>query len=426
MDIGLKNGGKIKIQVTKKNGIYEYSLGGRRIGVYDSNHMEENVLILQNTLGNELGSQIKEQINRMDISQIRQEGETTKKIEDYMKPMGIEKVRDIYTIGIPKREEKAEIKEKKEEKQDEKKKTNTETDKVETDKTKVEEVSFKQAIDLSERANDLYDVKKWLGGNIPSQFTKLVVVESSNMTKMEDENGQNYQRNSTRYDLALVDKENNIEPLRNYIPQLEQRDASGGNPTSQKYQVDKAGMVEKDSILSEYEIGGKIIQIDNKEMGRVEVNIGKEEHTGNETLGTQLRDSNSIYATNTDVRRVMGEYETNGVRNVDENLREIETHHKQDPNCKKQSNYEDIDGDFNTTSHEHLIQDKMTEDYIVDEQGEKYTYEKLAIRWGKYIDGKPDKQGVKEWLEEQDSQKTVQELIEKGDEEYEDPRIGTN
>lgn len=404
-------------------GMYEYYLGGRKVGVYDSKSMEEHILILQNTLGNELSAQIRDEINNISKVEIRKEAEETKHIQDYAKEIGVGRVRNIYAIGIPQRDKKENSIEKEESQKREETKAIGENKKEETEtiKTKATDVNIKQAIDLSERANDLYNVKKWIGGNIPPQFTKLVVVDSDSMTEIKGENGQTYQRNSTRYDLALLDKDDNIEPLRNYIPELEQRDASGSNPASQKYQVDKEGNVEKDAILSEYEIGGKIIQIDNKEMGRVEVNIGREEHSGNKTLGTQLRDSNSTYATDTDVRRVMGEYETNGVRNVDENLKEIAQHEKES-NSNKQHTYEDIDGELDTVSHGY-----MTEDYIVDEDGKKYTYADLATRWGKYVDGQPDKEDVKEWLEKkkkENPEKSIKDLIENGDEEYEDPRMG--
>lgn len=419
MDIKLKNGGVIKLMITKNKDMYEYFLGGRRVGVYDPKSMEEHILILQNTLGNELSNQIRDEINAMDKSNIPREAEENQKIQEYAEEIGVQKIRDIYTIEIPRTAKK----EKGIEKED-KEKDNTEEKEEEIEKeqkgTTTKDVNIKQTIELSERANDLHDVKKWLGANIPPQFKKLAIIDSSNMTQMKDANGQSYQRNSTTYDLALVDKDGNVEPLRNYIPQLEQRDASGSNPISQKYQVDKDGEVEEDAILSEYEIAGRIIQIDNKEMGRIEVNIGREEHSGNDTLGTQLRDSNSIYATDTEVRRVMGEYEGNGVRNVDENLREIKQHEKQDPDCQKEHTYEDIDGEFDTISHGY-----MTEEYIVDEDGEKYTYDELASRWGKYVDGKPDKESIKEWLEDkrrEDPEKTVKDLIEEGDEEYEDPR----
>lgn len=403
-------------------GIYEYYLSGRRIGVYNPNCMKEHFLILQNTLGNELSHQIRDEINSFDKSEIQKEAEETKQVQDYARELGIEEIKNIYSIEIPPREEKQKATKKSETEKTTKNQKAEEgkTEEVKPIKTKVTDVNVKQAIELSERANDLQDMKKWLGGNIPPEFTKLVVIDSRDMSQMKGENGQNLSPNSTRYDLAIVDKENHIEPLKKYVPELEQRTASGNNPTAQKYQVNKEGKVEKDAILSEYEIGEKIVQIDNKEMGRVEVNIGKEEHTGKETLGAQVRDSNSIYATTTEMRSVMGEYEENGVRNVDENLKEIKQHENSKPECEKEHSYKDIDGDLDTVSHGY-----MTDEYIIDEKGNKYTYEELATRWGKYADDKLDKEGVKDWLEEQKEENpeiTVEELIEKGDEENEDPR----
>lgn len=363
MDIELKNGEKVKIMITSKDGLYEYYMQGTKIGVYDPNKMrDDHILILQNTLENELSSQIKDEINAIDKEQIQQEAMQTKAIQDYAREeLEVEKVRNIYTIELPQ-------KDKKKDKENTKKKApqktqETKSAKVE-EKTTTKDIALKQEIDLSERANDMHNLKKWLGGKIPPEFTKLAVIDSSDMSKMKDENGEKYQRNSTRYDLAVVDKDNNVEPLKKYIPELEQRTASGNNPMAQKYQVNKQGKVEKDAILSEYEIAGKIIQIDNKEMGRVEVNIGHEEYSGNETLGAQLRDSNSVYTTSKETRQVMGEYEGNGVRTVDENLKEVEQHEKKNPDCKEKLTYKDIDGDQNTKSHEHDKNETIDEMYI--------------------------------------------------------------
>lgn len=407
MDIKLKNLGTIKVMVRKNRELYEYSIKGIKIGVYSPKSMEENILMLENTLDNELSNLIKDEINDLEKSQIQTEAKENEIIEDYAKQIGVKEVKDSYSIEIL-RDEK-----------DNKSKKDEIAKKEELQKTKITDVNVKQSIELSERANDLQNFRKWLGGKIPPEFTKLVVIDSDDMSQMKDEKGEAYQRNATRYDLALVDKENHVVPLRKYIPELEQRTASGSNPMEQKYQINKEGEVEKDAILSEYEIAGKIIQIDNKEMGRVEVNIGKEEHTGNQTLGMQLRDSNSIYATRTEVREVMGEYERNGVGNVDENLREIEEHENSTPKCEKKHTYEDINGEPDT-SHGYL-----TEEYIVDEEGQKITYEELATRWGKYENGKPDVQGTKEWLvkqTEENPEMEVDQLLEKGDEEHEDPR----
>lgn len=410
MDIQLKDGKKIKIMVTKNGELYEYYIKGIKIGVFAPQNMEENILFLENTLENELSSQIKDEINNIDRIKIYEESKETKAIQNYSKQIGIERVRDIYTIELPGKQEESFTRSK-----------SLAKAKVREEKVTTKDVDIKQEVELSERADDMQDLKKWLGGNIPPEFTKVAVIDGDEMKKMTNEKGENYQNASTAYALVLVDKNNNVEPLQKYIPNLQQRSASGNNPTEQKYQVNKDGKVEKDAILSEWELGNKIIQIDNKEMGRVEVNIGQEEHEGNETLGTQLRDSNSVYTTSTEMRSVMGKYERNGEYVVDENLKEIKQHEKENSNCVEELTYEDIDGEPNTKSHEHI-----TEEYVVDENGKKYTYKELATRWGKYDkNGKPDAESVKEWFKnksEQDQEKTVNELIDDGDNEYEDPR----
>ena len=358
MDLKLKNLGTIKVMVRKNGHLYEYLIGGTKVGVYSPKSMEENILMLENTLDNELSNLIKDEINQLEKSQIQKEAEESRKIEGYAREIGVKKVKDIYTIEIVKEEKANKNKENGEEK----------GEKEEPQKTSTTDVTIKQSIELSERANDLYNFRKWLGDKIPPEFTKVAVINSDDMSQMKDEKGQTYQRNATRYDLVLVDKENHVVPLRKYIPELEQRAASGSNPIEQKYQVNKKGEVKKDAILSEYEIAGKIIQIDNKEMGRVEVAIGKEEHTGKETIGMQVRDSNSIDTIDIETRKVMGEYERHGVRNVDENLKEIKEHETSKPKCEEKHTYQDINGEPDT-SHGYL-----TEEYVVDEEGEKINY----------------------------------------------------
>lgn len=408
MDIELKNKEKVKITVMKNNDLYEYYVSGVKIGVFDPKKMYDNILVLQNTLENEIMSQIKDEINFMDRGQIQEEAERNEKIKEYAEEMGIENINDIHIIDLEdeeKDEKDGEEQEKVEEEQEEEKKD---------EKAKANQFNIKQEIDLSERADDMHDLKKWLGGNIPSDFTKIAVIESDQMSDFKNEDGKSYTADSTRYSLAIIDKDNNIEPLQKYIPSLQQRSSGGNNPREEKYQVDKDGNVEKDVVLSEYEIGDKIIQIDNKEMGRVELNIGKEEHGGNETIGVQMRDSNSTFTTSKETRGVMGEYESNGEYTVDENLKEV----KQHEDCEKLTD-KDIDGDSETKSHEH-----ESEEYVVDEDGKKYTYSELATRWGFVKDGKPDAEYAKEKYESiKDDEKSVKEAIEEADERFEDPRL---
>ena len=396
MILQLENGEKVRVRVVKKGEIYEYFIKDKKIGVYDPKVMEDNILMLQNTIDNEISNQIKDQINSVDKEEIAEEAKLISRIEEYTKIiLGIEEVKDILLVDL-------------EDEKEEKENKKTDKKKKEQKQTTTKDINVKQEINLSERANDMHDLRKWLGANIPPEFTKMAVIESSQMSKMKDENGNSYKNNSTRYSLALVDKNNNIVPLQKYVSNLKQRDASGNNPTALKYQVDKDGNVEKDAILSEYEIGNKVLQIDNKEMGRIEVNVGQEEHGGNETMGVQMRDSNSTFATDTQTRRVVGEYESNGVYTVNENLKEAEKH----KDCDNLTR-EDIDGDSSTKSHNHLE--------------ENIDYSKLAIKWGLYRDGVPDQEKAKELLEKEQKQnpnEEKEELIENITEEVEEEYRG--
>lgn len=396
MILQLENGEKVRVRVVKKGEIYEYFIKDKKIGVYDPKVMEDNILMLQNTIDNKISNQIKDQINSVDKEEIAEEAKLISRIEEYTKIiLGIEEVKDVLLVDL-------------EDEKEEKENKKTDQKKKEQKQTTTKDINVKQEINLSERANDMHDLRKWLGANIPPEFTKMAVIESSQMSKMKDENGSSYKNNSTRYSLALVDKNNNIVPLQKYVSNLKQRDASGNNPTALKYQVDKDGNVEKDAILSEYEIGNKVLQIDNKEMGRIEVNVGQEEHGGNETMGVQMRDSNSTFATDTQTRRVMGEYESNGVYTVDENLKEAEKH----KDCNNLTR-EDIDGDSSTKSHNHLE--------------ENIDYSKLAIKWGLYRDGVPDQEKAKELLEKEQKQnpnEEKEELIENITEEMEEEYRG--
>lgn len=396
MILQLENGEKVRVRVVKKGEIYEYFIKDKKIGVYDPKVMEDNILMLQNTIDNKISNQIKDQINSVDKEEIAEEAKLISRIEEYTKIiLGIEEVKDVLLVDL-------------EDEKEEKENKKTDQKKKEQKQTTTKDINVKQEINLSERANDMHDLRKWLGANIPPEFIKMAVIESSQMSKMKDENGSSYKNNSTRYSLALVDKNNNIVPLQKYVSNLKQRDASGNNPTALKYQVDKDGNVEKDAILSEYEIGNKVLQIDNKEMGRIEVNVGQEEHGGNETMGVQMRDSNSTFATDTQTRRVMGEYESNGVYTVDENLKEAEKH----KDCDNLTR-EDIDGDSSTKSHNHLE--------------ENIDYSKLAIKWGLYRDGVPDQEKAKELLEKEQKQnpnEEKEELIENITEEMEEEYRG--
>jgi len=353
------------IEVTvfeRRKNNYEYYIGSVQIGEIDTNISKyENIIIRENsivlalqklgvierqekerrnTLENELSAKIKDQIDGKRIEDIKKESEETKDINEYIKEIGLqrEKIKDIKILELNKKEEKKENFQKQTALEEKKEETTT------------KEIHVKQEIELDERANDMHSIRKWLENRVPHNIAKIGVIESYQMNKIKDENGKSYDNETTRYSLIAISKDRKVEPLKKYIPELQQRSASGNDPIPQKYQVRDDGSVDKDSVLSEYEIGDKIIQLDNKEMGRIEMNIGEEARNSTKTIGVQLRDSNTIYVPDTSQRSVIGEYESKGENTVEEGLKEIEPH----DNCQEKDE-RDIDGDLSTSSHEHIM-----------------------------------------------------------------------
>ncbi len=409
------DGKDIAVTVVKKPGredLYEYYIGNEKIGVLDTDVMEDNILMLQNTLGNELSNQIKDAIDRLPREEVEQEGELSKEIDTYMREFGEreERVKSVTTVKLDDTE--------KENPEDEKKETKE--DDVEEDKTSTEkDVNVKQSVDLDERANDMHDVRKWMG--LPQDIDRIGVIESYQMSDLQDAKGKHYADLSTRYSLVAIGKDGKVEPLSKYIPELEQRGSVGNDPTRESYQVDTEGRVEKDAVLSEYQFGNKIIQIDNREMGRIEINIGEEARDSTEVMGVQLRAENTTFATDTSTRSVIGEYEENGEDTVEMNIEEAKKH--PDPSRDKMDE-RDVDGDETTKSHVHA------EEGVVLEDGTELDFDELAIRWGFRMDnGNPDKEHAREvYLERQnqDLEKTPEEVVNEIDEEFEEQMMEPN
>ena len=428
MRITLENGENITITVirsTKNNDLLEYYVGDIKIGVLETDVMSDNILILQNTLGNELSSQIKDSINRLPREEIEKEGDWTRKLDTYLKEFGKrdEKIKSLTQIELDDEEEKEEEEESKEENKNEEEpqeKVDLEKDEEEEKNKKrgsdINDVNIKQSVELDERANDMHDVRKWLG--LPQEVKSIGVIESYQMSNLQNENGKNYDNSTTRYSLVAIGKDGSVKPLSKYIPDLEKRDSSGNDPTRETYQVDTEGRVEKDAVLSEYQFGSKIIQIDNKEMGRIEINIGEEARNSTKSMGVQLRAENTLFVTDTSTRSIIGEYEKNGEDTVEENIEEAEKH--PDPNTHKMDE-RDIDGDPKTLSHTHVG------DKVVLKDGTELTFEDLAKRWGFYKDdGKPDGEYAKEKYQEEQNrnlEKEPEDVVEELDEQFQDPRI---
>ena len=414
MRITLENEENITITVirsTKNNDLLEYYVGDEKIGVLETDVMSDNILILQNTLENEIVTQIKDYINRLPREEIEREGDLTRNLDTYLKEFGKrdEKIESLTEIKLENEEDKSE-----EKINSEKEENENEIDKKRI--SNVNDVNIKQSVELDERANDMHDVRKWLG--LPQEVQRIGVIESYQMSDLQNENGENYDNSTTRYSLVAIGKDGSVKPLSEYIPDLEKRDSSGNDPTRETYQVDTEGRVEKDAVLSEYQFGSKIIQIDNRELGRIEINIGEEARNSTKAMGIQLRAENTLFVTDTSTRSVIGEYEQNGEDTVEENIEEAERH--PDPSVDKMDE-RDIDGNPDTVSHIHVG------DKVILRDGTELTFEDLAKRWGFYKDdGKPDGEYAKEkYKEEQNKnlEKEPEDVVEELDEEFQDPRI---
>ena len=421
---------------------YEYYIGNSQIGELNTNVvkygniiMRENSYIVealqklgvmeqdkaekQNTLENELSAQIKDKIDGLDREDIESAARETKEINEYIEEIGLErsKIKGVRILEM----DNEEPKERKSDKKQKEKGSTIEEKEKKNNITTTKNTNILQEIDLDERANDMHDIRKWLGGKIPQNITKVGVIYSDEMNEMKDESGKSYDRNSTRYSLVAISKDGKVEPLQKYIPELQQRSASGDNPVPGKYQVRDDGTVEKDSILSEYEIGDKIIQLDNKEMGRIEMNIGEEARDSTETMGVQLRDSNTIFATDTSTRAVIGEYERNGEDTVEENLEEIKAHDKEHEDCNKTTE-KDIDGDPSTKSeHVMAMEDayiKVCARNILDKNPElRDTYNQNDI------ENKLKEKVNKEYLSKEELENSLDEITEEIEKQAENERV---
>lgn len=431
MKINLKDGRYIKVNIEMNDkGIYEYYADGILIGVYAPNTMKDSKFLKidlekNNTIDNELSAEIKDDIRQVidevkdnieqiDIKDIDAESKENKALDGYMREIGVDRkrVRNIVVMDLEreKKQEKIKNKEREEEKENRKKSKENQiksnNPNINTPKVTKKDVNIKQEIDLGEQANDVQDFKRWIGGKLPDDIQKIGVIESDEMSKMKDDKGKVIDNSSTRFALVVIGKDGQVEPLKKYIPQLEQNHSSGNNPIKSKYQIDTNGEVEKDAVLSEFRIGNKIIQLDKDHGDDLEVNIGQYSPSGNDIVTTRMRDRNTTFKTDTETRKAVNGYYDKGVYASENSYKEAEEHEEKNPNCDEM-NEKDIDGDPNTKSHIH---------------DENLNFNELAVKWGLINNGRPDAEKARQIYEKEANnslEKSKEEIIEIISEEME-------
>lgn len=429
--------GKIKVgeeekilSVSKMNGKYEYFLDNKNIGIYDPitmYGMEEKILFKENTLANELSSDIRDEIE--DFVDILDEEELEKMQPDYEREqvevlenfLQLEENEDITRIATVKLDEKIEIEQNEEELK--KKKENKNEKVLGTEK----DVTIKQEMNFNDKVTDIRDLGQLISdeGKMPKlegkTFVKMGIIESEQMDNLTNTNGKVAKENTTRYSFVAIASDGTVVPM-----DLEQDYQEGDNPTEKNYQVSRNGEIKQDDVLSRFKIGEGSFSIKNGKYGEIEVyhsprkTLGGEGIEGNKSLDIQLETDNVWERTDAE-RELVGEH-TTGYRSVERSYKEAKGHEVEGRACENLE-IEDIDGKEQTKSH--LPENEETEENFVRlENGNKITFSELATKWGLYDEyGKPDEKYAKQKFEEKMKENfnenlSNEQIIEEIEEEY--------
>lgn len=379
MIINLKDGKFIRIDIKKnEKGIFEYYSEGVLLGVYDPSVMKDDKFLKidlerNHTLSDEakdqirdeintIVEQIKERVNVLDDNEIEEESEENRALGEYLREIGVDdrafkKVAEIDLVEKKKLNKQTDLQQENNRKEgSDAQEQNNNSGAIEASK-----IDAKQEIELDERATDMQNMKRWLetssGRTLPSGATKIIAIDADELRKMKDENGKTIDNVSSQYGLAIIRKDENgkkiAEPLKKYLPKLEQSRSAGTNPRKMQQQITEKtdGRTENTNpINAEYTIDGSrrsIIDIDQDHLNDMEVHIGKYGPYTNETSRTQLRGKNTTFVTDTEQRKAaMGNFK--GVHSGEKSKKELEE-------CKDvKKDYRDGDGNPTTKSDEHI------------------------------------------------------------------------
>ena len=332
-----------------KDGIVKYYLGTDLIGVYDPKTMTESILFLVKTKENAISHTIKDKIeNLIEQKDVKGYVRTHKQyeekdVEKLKQELGLGKDKYIKRIALLDLEQKVE-------KDD--KKTNDKDKKLE-DKpnfSTTRDINIKQEMDLSNKTTDMKTLGQLLKkeGKIPNNgkdYIKLAIVESDDISNINDLSGNKAKENITRYQFVLVASDKTVIPI-----DLEQDSQEQSTPVEENYQIMRDGEVRKNSVLSRYKLGSGTLAIDNEEFGEIKAyysqgkTLGGKGIEGNQSLDVQLETSNvwEIDKKERDRAGNIGE----GYRQTEYSFQELGKHNEE---CRLET--PDADGDKETTSH---------------------------------------------------------------------------
>lgn len=272
----------------------------------------------------------------------------------------LEKKLDILDKEGEKNEKETELKKEKDEKEENEEKK----EKFVNDARKLDS---KQELNTDDKANDMKTIGQWMG--LPSEYIKLEVIDGNDRNNLKDEKGKAYENTTSYYSIVAVNKKGEAVPIEEVVPSFRQRGNAGCSPNEQEYQVEESGEVEKDNVLAQFEFGGgKTLSIENENQD-IKVYAGQESQTSTQNMQVQLETS-TVWQTDIQNRKIIGEYESNGMYTVDENIEEANKHDED------KITLTEIDGE-EQTMHSHV---GMSENEYVP--GTEITWKEFANKCG--------------------------------------------
>ena len=350
------DGEDVEIKIMKNDkGFYEYYM---LIGVYDPKIMSDKILFKQNTIKNEILSQIKDQLNGVDEKEIEKEAEKNEvemALESYLER--VNQNRQYRAIVVEKKALEREINQAIQ---------NFQSKEIEATE---KDIWIKDEFDLDEQADGVRSLRRVIG-NIPPEFSKIGMIESSDMDMMRDKKGEKYSTNGVRFDLVVInERTGEIRPLREFAD-LQQSKTFGDNPRSEEdsylanndgtaHNNDNADVHEKGI----YEIAGKnlIIELGAKNLGDEVMYVGKRAYGQRNFTGMEMTGDNNFFRPNNDEKeRVNGHWE--GQYSSSKGLTEAEHEvqmHGEDIKDERQ-----MDGEIETKENNHARQITITDELL--------------------------------------------------------------
>lgn len=409
----LKIKGKVLgLYLVDEGDIGVYYLETIEIGKWVKKVRENNILFKDKKIEDELGSQIKDVVQSIDLTKkeisLNQEKEKQKHLIE--KAIGLEIGENITKIATLDLKQKLEVDQK-----EQRKNTNNFTISSQVKHGNIKDVNIKQEMELNNKVTDMKTLGQLLEDNnkLPQiegkKFIKMGVIESDHIDELTNQEGENVKANTTRYSFIAIANDGTVMPL-----ELSQDHQEGNNPTEVNYQIKQNGEIQKDDVSSRFNIGEGTFAIKNGEYGEIKVyhsprkTIGGKDQQGNKSLDRELETDN-VWNMRKEERDIAGQYKT-GYRSVEKGYQEAKLHEDETGEILPEDKMKtaDIDGDLKTKSHMH--------DNNVD-------YSELATKWGYYTQGKPNNQKAEELFQQkrkENPEKEQKEIIEMITEELEE------